>query len=295
MSGSSRTRPLVVVGGGPAGLAAARAFREADPNTPVVLVCAEPHPPYARPPLTKGYLRGEIARDDLWLAPISWYADHRVELRLGTEARHIDRVARTVGLADGSALEYASLVLATGSSPRPLPVPGGDHPELIYVRDLASGQRLARLAAGSYRERVLVVGSGFIGCEVAASLAACGVPVSLVSDEALPQATRLGRQAGETIASWLAADGVEVRGGAAVASIVRREGAWSVTLSDGSLLEAEHVVCGSGAEPNLVLAQRAELDDPRWRRGGRRPPADRGSRHLRRRGHRLRRPRGGRS
>ena len=238
MSASAAQRPLIVIGGGPAGLASARAFRHHNAETPIVLLCAEPHPPYARPPLTKSYLRGGSSREDLWLEPAAWYGERRVEVRLGTTARTVDPLARSVGLADGSALEYSALVLATGSRPRHLPVPGGDHPDLIYVRDLASGDRLARLAAGASGERVLVIGSGFIGCEVAAGLAACGVPVSLVSDESLPQAARLGHEAAQTIGAWLSSDGVDLRGGAAVVAIERRRRDWLVTTTDGSRLTA---------------------------------------------------------
>jgi 3-phenylpropionate/trans-cinnamate dioxygenase ferredoxin reductase component len=140
-----RSAPLVVVGSGPGGLAAAQSFREHDATSPVLLVSADPHPPYARPPLTKDYLTGESERSELWLAEQSWFADHDVSLRLGTEVVALDR-ARLLRLDDGTTQLYNRLVLATGTRPQPLPVPGGDDPELILVRDLSSGERLRELA-----------------------------------------------------------------------------------------------------------------------------------------------------
>ena len=186
---------LVIVGSGPGGLAAARAFRKADSDTPVTMVTADPHPPYNRPPLTKDYLRGESSMNELWLEDPGWYAEHDVDLRLGTVVEHLDFGEQVVGLADGGRLAYRDLVLATGSRPKHLPVPGGEHPELIYVRDRDSGERLRGLAEGR-RGRVTVIGSGFIGCEVAASLASRGTEVLLITEEPVPHARRLGPEAG---------------------------------------------------------------------------------------------------
>ena len=250
---------LVVVGSGPGGLEAVRAFRELDAETPVTLVSADPDPPYNRPPLTKDYLRGEAGLDDLWLAEAGWFADHAVELRLGVEVTGLDRAARELMLADGATLAYASLVLATGSRPRPLPVPGGDDPGLIYVRDRASGDRLRALAERP-PGRVVVIGSGFIGCEVAANLAAAGGDVVLVTNEDVPHASRLGPEAGERIAGWLSGGGVELRTGSGVGAVRRGSGAdWSVELQDGSVVTAAAVVCGGGAAPNVELGEQAGL------------------------------------
>jgi 3-phenylpropionate/trans-cinnamate dioxygenase ferredoxin reductase subunit len=246
---------VLIVGGGPGGLAVARGYREAGGRGTVLLVSADEHPPYARPPLTKDYLRGESEADDLPLADEDWYRDNAVELRLGTPVTRIDAAQQQAELSDGSTVRYRRLALATGSSPSPLPIPGGDLPGLVYVRDRHSGEALRGLAAAG--GRVVVIGSGFIGCEAAASLSRRGVEVVLVTDETLPHAARLGGEAGARIADWLRAEGVDLilQDGAAA---VRSSGnSWEVELASGRTLLANGVVSGSGARPNLALAESA--------------------------------------
>jgi 3-phenylpropionate/trans-cinnamate dioxygenase ferredoxin reductase subunit len=250
--------PLVIVGGGPAGLSAARSFREHDQQTPVVLLSADQHPPYARPPLTKDYLRGESTAEELPLESLSWYDEHQVDLRLDTRVEAVDPATRSVRLADGESLVYRDLILATGSSPKPLPVPGGDDPDLIYVRDRHSGERLRALTQGP-AQRIAVIGSGFIGCEVAASLAAVDREVVLLTGETVPHEARLGTWAGGQIGRWLTDAGVQLRTGAAVSAIIHEGRRWLVALEDGSSLVADAVVCGGGAAPNLGLAESAGL------------------------------------
>jgi 3-phenylpropionate/trans-cinnamate dioxygenase ferredoxin reductase subunit len=131
-----RSAPLVVIGSGPGGLTAVQSFREQDATSGVLMISADPDPPYARPPLTKDYLTGESERSELWLAEQRWFTDHDVTLRLGTEVVALDRAARLLRLDDGTTQPYDRLVLATGPRPQPLQVPGGDDPELILVRNL---------------------------------------------------------------------------------------------------------------------------------------------------------------
>lgn len=246
---------VLIVGGGPGGLAVARGYREAGGRGTVLLVSADEHPPYARPPLTKDYLRGESEAGDLPLADEDWYRDNAVELRLGTPVTRIDAAQQLAELSDGSTVRYGRLALATGSSPSPLPIPGADLPGLVYVRDRHSGEALRGLAeAGG---RVVVIGSGFIGCEAAASLSRRGVEVVLVTDGTQPHAARLGEEAGARIADWLRAEGVDLilQDGAAA---VRSSGSsWEVELASGRTLLANGVVSGSGARPNLALAESA--------------------------------------
>lgn len=246
---------VLIVGGGPGGLAVARGYREAGGRGTVLLVSADEHPPYARPPLTKDYLRGESGADDLPLADEDWYRDNAVELRLGAPVTRIDAAQQQAELSDGSTVRYRRLALATGSSPSPLPIPGADLPGLVYVRDRHSGEALRGLAAAG--GRVVVIGSGFIGCEAAASLSRRGVEVVLVTDETLPHAARLGEEAGARIADWLRDEGVDLilQDGAAA---VRSSGnSWEVELASGRTLLANGVVSGSGARPNLALAESA--------------------------------------
>ena len=251
------SRPgLVIVGSGPAALSAARAFRDHDRQTPVTMLSADRYPPYARPPLTKDYLRGESGPDDLPLVEPGWYADTGVELRLRTLVAGVDPGLRQIRLSDTSTVTYRDLVLATGSRPVQLDVPGGDLPELIYVRDRVSGERLRNLAERA-DTRVAVVGSGFIGCEAAASLAKRGLDVIMITDEDVPHTSRLGPEAGSEIAGWLRADGVTVRTGSGVKSLELRGGQWVITLADGDRVPAGAVVCGGGAQPELDLARDA--------------------------------------
>jgi NADPH-dependent 2,4-dienoyl-CoA reductase/sulfur reductase-like enzyme len=249
---------LVVVGSGPAALAAAQAYRESDGDGPVTMITEDVHPPYARPPLTKDYLRGADELDDLWLRDDSWFEDNLVTLTTGTRVTGIDPEARRVSTSGAQEVGYADLVLATGSRPQPLPVPGGDHPDLVYVRDLASGRRLRQIAEQP-SGRVVVIGSGFIGCEAAASFATQGVETVLVTDEDIPHTRRLGAEAGKRIADWLRTDGVDLRTGSALAMIERTGHRWALRLDDDTMIDAAHVVCAGGARPRLELAETAGL------------------------------------
>jgi 3-phenylpropionate/trans-cinnamate dioxygenase ferredoxin reductase subunit len=249
---------LVVVGSGPAGLAAVRAFRRRDADRAVTMITADPHPPYARPPLTKDFAQGATDLDELWLTEPGWFDAHRVELRLDTAVEGLDTGRHLLRLSDGTSLTYTDVVLATGSRPTPLPVPGGDDPDLIYVRDLASGHRLRGLAETG-GGRVAVIGSGFIGCEAAASLALMGLQVVLVSAEPLPQGDRLGPEAGREIRSWLSDAGVELLLGTPLASIRSRGDGFELELADGVELQVSEVVAAGGAHPAVELAEHAGL------------------------------------
>ena len=252
------TDRFVIVGGGPAGLAAARGYREAGGRGEVVMLTADEHPPYHRPPLTKDYLQGSMGADELPIVQPGWYDEHAVRLRLRSAAVSVDAARHRVRLADGESIGYSQLVLATGSRPKPLPVPGADHPALVYVRDRASGDRLRALATEPGR-RVAVLGAGFIGCEAAASLAVRGLDVVLGAPEERPHESRLGPEAGEQIAGWLQSSGVRLVLGEELVRIDRSSPGWSLQLGDGSSLAADAVVCGGGATPNVELAERAGL------------------------------------
>ncbi len=245
---------LVVVGSGPAALAAATAYRKHDHTGQVELVSADQAAPYNRPPLSKDYLRGESADDDLSLEDASFYEVNRIQLRLNTVVTDFDPQAHVVTLANDVELPYDKLVLATGARPKPLPVAGARDPRLYKLRSLADARRLRQ--AASTASHAVVLGSGFIGCEAAASLALRGIRVTLVTDEEVAHAARLGDFAGKRITRWLEALGVTVLGGADVTQI---EGGRSVQVSGRGTLHSDLVLVAGGVSPDGALAASAGL------------------------------------
>ena len=246
---------LLVVGGGPAGLAAVRAYRDAGGGGTVAIVADEGRMPYRRPPLTKELLRGESTETDLPLEDEGWLDEQRVDLIAG-RAVALDAERRHVLLSGGRGLDYVSCLLATGAEPTRLPVPGSDRPWVHVVRTAEHVRRLtARLGDAA---RVLVIGSGFIGCEIASSLRARGHPVELVSDEPLPNSERLGKAQGRILHEWLIEDGVVTHLDTPVQSIERADGAVAVNTGTERLV-GELVVMATGVAPRSELAAQAGL------------------------------------
>ncbi|WP_054816058.1 NAD(P)/FAD-dependent oxidoreductase [Nocardia arizonensis] len=240
------TAPIVIVGAGLAGLRTAEELRRAGYEGELVLVGAEPMLPYDRPPLSKQFVRGETT--DTTLRPAEFFEEKRIELRLGTEATAVDTAARTVTLSDGSALSYDHLVVATGLRPRRLP----GLPDLAGVHVLRDHADATALRAGlTGAKSALVVGAGFIGCEVAAALRAEGLAVTLVEPQPTPLASVLGETIGELVARMHRAEGVDLRCGTGLDTLLgddagRVRGA---RLSDGSEVAADLVVVGVGSRP----------------------------------------------
>jgi 3-phenylpropionate/trans-cinnamate dioxygenase ferredoxin reductase component len=244
---------LVVVGGGPAALEAVRAYRDGGADGEVVLVSGDEYLPYNRPPLSKDFLRGESQEDDLPLEDGDFYRHHDIEVRLRTRAQVLDTERRTVILSDGETLSYGWCILATGASPKPLPVPGAEGPGVRYLRSLRQAKELRGAAAGA--RSAVVVGSGFIGCEAAASLARRGLAVTLVSMEDSPQAARLGDAASQILRAWLTGDGISLRLGAQVEAI---EGG-RVHLAGETSAEGDLLLVAGGVEPEAGIAAEAGL------------------------------------
>ena len=248
---------LVIIGGGPAGLAAARSYRAEGGSGQVEILTTEDFPPYRRPPLTKEYLRGEIPRQDLPMEEPDWYEKNDVRLRLSTPVRAVDVERRIVETGTGE-VGYDALVLATGSEPFRLPVPGGNDPEIMVIRTVQDSTRVQQsIVAGG---RATVVGSGFIGCEAAASLAMRSAEVTLVSMENLPQEQRLGEDVGNQILSWLESYGVELRLGVSVEEIERSASDFSVTLGGGKRVTSGALLFGTGVRPRTRLAKDAGIE-----------------------------------
>jgi 3-phenylpropionate/trans-cinnamate dioxygenase ferredoxin reductase component len=247
---------LMIVGGGPAGLATARAYREAGGRAKITMVAAEPYPPYQRPPLTKEYLRAEVGREELPIERPRWYRENGVELRLATSVTSLDADRAVVETEDGE-IGYDACVLATGSEPARIPVPGADDPEILVMRTLENSDQLRKRVGEG--DRVVVVGSGFIGCEAAASLSLRGAEVTLISLEQSPQKERLGEEVGARIEGWLRSYGVDLRLGASIEGVERNDAAHEVSVEDGDRIAADTVLFGTGVSPRTGLAEEAGL------------------------------------
>ncbi len=250
---------LLIVGGGPAGLAAARAYRETVGDGRVAIVTDEYRLPYSRPPLTKELLRGESSEQELPIENEAWLELHKVEL-IGGRVVALDHAERTASLSGGRELGYVHCVLATGAEPTRLPVPGSDHPRVHVLRTLDHLRELqARLHCAP---RVTVIGSGFIGCEIAGSLRMRGHEVDLVSDEPAPNAARLGARPAEIIRGWLQSDGVRMHLGTPVDRLEAASACLTVVAGEHRIV-ADVVVMAVGVSPRSELAGVAglELDD----------------------------------
>ena len=249
----------VIVGASLAGAKAAETLREEGFGGPVVLIGEETERPYERPPLSKDYLLGKAEREAIYVHPAGWYAEHDVELRLGTTVTAVYPAAHEVTLADGSRIGYAKLLLATGSSPRRLPVPGADLDGVHYLRRVADSDRIKETFAAA--SRVAVIGAGWIGLETTAAARLAGVEVTVLEAAELPLLRVLGREVAEVFADLHREHGVDLRLGVQVAEITGSDGrADGVRLADGSHIPAEAVIVGVGITPNSQLAEAAGLE-----------------------------------
>jgi len=224
-----------------------------------VLLGEERERPYERPPLSKGYLLGTDERETVYVHPRTWYAEHEVDLRLGTTVTAIHPAEHQVTLADGSRLGYAKLLLTTGSSPRRLPVPGADLDGVHYLRRLADSDRIKKSFESA--SRIAVIGAGWIGLETAAAARTAGAEVTVLETAELPLLRVLGREVAQIFADLHTDHGVDLRFGAQVAEITGADGrANGVLLADGSRIDADAVIVGVGITPNTQLATAAGLD-----------------------------------
>jgi len=244
---------ILIIGAGHAGGSVAAFLRQYGHEGPIVLVGEEDAPPYQRPPLSKAWLKGEADLETLLLRPLSFYEEQGIEFRPSTVAVSVDPEAKTVAFHDGSSETYDVLVLATGSTARKLPVPGGDHPDLLELRTLKDAERLkAALGPG---KRLAVVGGGYVGLEAAASARALGAEAVVI--ERAPRV--LARVASETLSAFFTAQhrahGVEILTGAEVVAVAHD----GVTLADGSVVQADAVLVGVGALACESLARSAGL------------------------------------
>ena len=246
-------RTFVIVGAGLAGAAAAQELRSKGFGGSIVVLGAEPLPPYERPPLSKEYLRGEQGEPAL-VHPESWYAEHDIDLRTGTRVTELDAATPAVVLEGGDRLDADAVLLATGGTPRRLP--GDPSERILTLRTLEDADRIRDLLQGG---RLVVVGAGFIGAEIGASARAKGVDVTVLEMAPVPLVRALGEEIGALYGRIHRDEGVDLRTGEGVESIEDTAEGVVVMTTSGSTVEAQAVVVGVGISPNVELAEGAGL------------------------------------
>jgi 3-phenylpropionate/trans-cinnamate dioxygenase ferredoxin reductase subunit len=248
----------VIVGASVAGAKAAETLRSEGFDGRVVLFGAERYPPYARPSLSKQLLRGETDAKDAFVHRDGFYEQNDIELRVGTYVQEVDTQSRVVTLDTGESTGYDRLLLATGARPRRLRVPGADLAGIHFLRDLDDNAALR--ADLQSAPRVAVVGAGWIGSEVAASIRQLGHEVALIDPSRVPLARVLGDEVGAVYRDLHAAHGVDVHLGTQVDGFIGDHRVAGVRTSEGTDIEADLVVVGVGVKPRIELAQRAGID-----------------------------------
>ena len=246
---------MVIVGAGMAGGNAAVALREEGFAGRVLLCGEEPNPPFGRPPLSKTYLRGEEDLSGWLVRPPEWYQEHDVELRTDAAVSGIDTTARRVSLASGASVGYRALLIATGARNRHLAIPGADLPGVHQLRTVAECEGIRRAALPG--RHAVVVGMGFIGSEVAASLRTMGLRVTVVLPGRVPLESAVGPEVGEALASIHVERGVQVLTEDQAVAFEGRDTLEAVITQKGERLTCDLAVLGIGVEPQVRLAETA--------------------------------------
>jgi 3-phenylpropionate/trans-cinnamate dioxygenase ferredoxin reductase subunit len=255
----STDNAMVIVGASLAGARAAETLRNEGFDGPVTLIGAEDETPYERPPLSKDYLMGKHGRDKLYVQPREWYGENNVDLRLSTIVTGVDPAAQEIVLDDDSRIGYSKLLIATGSSPRRVQIPGADLQGVLYLREVQDSDRIR--AAFERSSRVAVIGGGWIGLETASAARTAGDEVTVLEMAELPLLRVLGHDVAEVFAKLHTDHGVDLRTGVQVAEITGSGGAANgVRLRDGTHVEADVVIVGIGITPNTGLASGAGLE-----------------------------------
>jgi apoptosis-inducing factor 3 len=244
---------VVIVGGGAAGLSAADTLRREGYDGALTMISADVSPPYDRPNLSKDYLAGDASDDWIALRPESYYREHRIELLLDTRVTAIDVAQCSLQLDDGAAKKYDRLLIATGAEPIQLAIPGAHSSQVHYLRTYADSRALIQKAAAA--RNVLVLGSSFIGLEVAAALRARGLTVDVVAQERQPLAKLFGPEVSTLVQNLHESKGVTFHLDDTIAHVEER----TVTLKSGIRLEADLIVLGVGVRPDTRLAEQAGL------------------------------------
>ena len=248
MTVSDAGGPMVIVGGGLAGGNATATLREEGFGGRVVLISREPGVPFGRPPMSKTYLRSQEDLDGWYVRPAGWYHEHDVE-RLGDGVVAVDAALHTVTLDSGGELEYQKLLIATGGRNRRLRVAGAELPGIHYLRTVAECDAIKREAVAD--RRAVIVGMGFIGCEVAASLTQLGVQVTTVFPGPAPLEKVLGAEVGAAIAAIHRANGVELCAEEQIVAFEGSDRVQAAVTASGKRIACDFAVAGIGIEPEL--------------------------------------------
>ncbi|MBP2413688.1 NADPH-dependent 2,4-dienoyl-CoA reductase/sulfur reductase-like enzyme [Arthrobacter stackebrandtii] len=256
---SSKAPGMVIIGGGLSAATAAETLRKEGYEGAVTIVADEPEIPYQRPPLSKGFLAGKEGEDALLPLPASWYTENNVTVLTGTAAKALDPAAHTVTLSDGTTLPYAKALIATGAAPRRIPFPGVDLEGVYTFRTKADSVGLHALLEGGGKN-VVMIGSGWIGMEIAATATELGNTVALMGLEEVPLSVAIGAELGTVFANRHKEAGVRFELPASAAEIQGTDGhVTSVLTTTGATLPADIVIVAVGVVPNIGLAQDAGL------------------------------------
>jgi 3-phenylpropionate/trans-cinnamate dioxygenase ferredoxin reductase subunit len=248
----------IIVGASLAGAKAAETLRQEGFDGRVVLVGTEDERPYERPPLSKDYLRGEVGREKVYVHDEAFYAEHDIELRLGRTATDLDTSSNEVELDDGERLRYDRLLLATGSEPRRLAIPGDELDGVLYLRSVQDSDALReRLDRGG---AAAVIGAGWIGAEVAASARHRGLEVTVIEPASVPLERVMGAEVGAIYRDIHTDHGTEMLMGTGVEAFEGDNAVERVRTTDGRTLECDFVVVGVGVQPRIQLAAEAGID-----------------------------------
>lgn len=247
----------LLIGGGLVSSQAAKQLRQLDPDASITLVSEERHPPYDRPPLSKDFLRGETPADKLLYDPEPYFREQNIDLILGVSVERLNQPDKTISLSDGRQIRFEKALLATGGRPVRLKIPGADLPGVHYLRTIDDSAAIAAEAkAGA---KAVVVGAGFIGLELAASLTQRGVQVTVIESQPRIWARFADATLARFVERYCTDRGVTFRTNESVAQIHRHNQAFTVDLKSGTSLACNFVCIGVGIVPNVELVQQAEL------------------------------------
>ncbi|HEV2727740.1 MAG TPA: NAD(P)/FAD-dependent oxidoreductase, partial [Solirubrobacterales bacterium] len=255
---ADREVDFLLVGGGMASAHCAAELRRRGAGGSILLVGREPEPPYERPPISKEYLRGDAGREDAHVNPSSWYEENGVELLTGRNVISLDAEARTAKIQGGEEVRFGRALFGTGAMVNILRVEGAENEGIHYLRAFGNADAIRDDAQAA--ESVVLIGGSYIGCEVAASLAAQGKQCTIVAMEEVALSRSFGEDAGRWFQDRLEAHGITFHGGETLSAFEGDGRVGAVITESGLAVECDTVVIGAGVRPDAMLAQRAGLE-----------------------------------